>query len=259
MTKIITTLLVLAISTVSFAQDATSGADYRKHRFGLQAAPGVSYFTMGEDGSTNKSLGYHISGGLNYEYAFAKNFAISTGIMFSQTTAGVEYSDSVGLDWYTSVDGVDVPDSAFKLLSRRYLFNSIDVPLKLKLTTPEIGYLTYYGEFGTTINIITGAFAKKNDVFKKEGDQTITSLSGDTKKLDANKESNFLRAAINVGVGVEYNLAGNTSVLMGLNGNFPLSNILSNRSKSISYISTGKEFQRATKLNYITATIGIQF
>lgn len=259
MKKIITALLVLIISTVTFAQDATSGVDYRKHRFGLQVAPGVSYFTMGKDGSANKSVGYHISGGLNYEHAFAKNFAISTGIMFSQTTAGVEYSDSVGLKWTTSVDGLPVQDSAFKLLSRRYLFNSIDLPLKLKLTTPEIGYLTYYGEFGTTINIITGVFAKKNDVYKEKDDQTTTLLSGDAKKLDANKEKNFLRAAINVGIGAEYNLAGNTSLLMGLNGNFPLSSILKSKSKSISYISNKEQFQRATKLNYITATIGIQF
>jgi hypothetical protein len=261
MRKIIAALLVMAISGSTFAQDASSGPEFRKHRFGLQVAPGLAYFTMHdpEPGSKNKSVGYHVSGGLNYEYAFARNFALSTGILFSQTTASINYVDSVNLKWRTNVDGVVVEDIAFKLQSRTYLFNSIDIPMKLKLMTPEIGYLTYFGEFGTTFNIITASFAKKNDVYKNDGDATTTVLSGKAERLDANDETNFLRAAINVGLGAEYNLAGNTSLLIGLNGNFPLNYSLRKKSKSINYIKTDEDFIRETKLNYINLTVGIQF
>lgn len=259
MRKIIASLIVLAISFTSFAQDASSGPEFRKHRFGLKVTPGMAYFKTGKIGSKNKGLGYHVAGGLNYEYSLSKSVAISTGLLFAQTSGGIEYTDSVGLEFQVSDNGVTSTVEAFQLHSRRYVFNSIDIPLKFKFRTPEIGYLTYYGEFGATASIITKATAKKNLVTLTEGNETVSELSDNAAKLDANKEANFYRGGVNFGAGVEWNVAGNTSLLMGVNANLAFTNILKKDSKSISYKTTDESFQRATKLNYIALQIGVQF
>jgi len=83
-------------------------------------------------------------------------------------------------------------------------------------------------------------------------------LSGNETTLDVNDEVFFLRGGINFGAGVEWNLAGNTSLLLGLNGNIGFTNILKKNSASINY-DDGDAFKRATNLNYIALQLGVQF
>lgn len=258
MKKIIVGLMFLALSGSTFAQDAAVARDFRKHRFGLKVMPGVSYFKIGKIGQERKGIGYYAGGGLNYEYSFGPNIALATGVIFSQTTGGVAYTDSLSLTFNRESNGQVSVDEADQILSRRYVFNSIDIPLKFKFRTPEIGYITYFGEFGVTGSIITKATAKKNIVIVNEGD-TETELSGNEEKLDANKETNFFRGGVDFGVGGEYNLAGNTSLLLGLNANLAFTNILKKESESITYRGTNNAFKRAAKINYISLQVGIQF
>lgn len=257
MKKIISLLVILTIGVNLFGQDISTGPEFRKHRFGLKGTPGVAYFGVNKPGKKNKGLGYHIGGGLNYEYSLSKNVAISSGLIFSQTSGKVEYYDTLGLDYIAVLNGDEDTLRAYRLHSRSYVFNSIDIPLKLKFRTPEIGYLTYYGEFGSTVNIITGAFARKNLVTLNDGD-TQSLLSGNESRLDAQDEVFFLRGGVNFGAGVEWNVAGNTSLLLGLNGNLGFTNILKKNSASITY-DDGDPFKRATNLNYVALQVGVQF
>ena len=261
MKKNIALLVILTVSINLLGQDSSNGPEFLKHRFGLKGTPGVSYFGVNKPGKKNKGLGYHIGGGLNYEYSLSKNVAISSGLIFSQTSGKVEYYDTLGLDYIAISNGDEDISRAYRLHSRSYVFNSIDIPLKFKFRTPEIGYYTYYGEFGATANIITNVFARKNLVTLNNGDSK-TLLSGNESRLDANDESYFLRGGVNFGAGVEWNVAGNTSLLLGLNGNLGFTNILKKNSDSINYKDPDnslKPFKRATSLNYIALQVGVQF
>lgn len=259
MKKIIASLFALVLALNTFGQDASAGPEFRKHRFGLIGTPGVSYLGINKPGSENKGLGYHIAGGLNYEFSFSRSVALATGLLFAQTTGKVEYTDPVSLKYERVFEGNSDPDTAFRIHSRTYVFNSIDIPLKFKFRTPEIGYMTYYGEFGSTLNVITGAYARKNLVTQNEGD-TKALLSDNESRLDASGESRFFRLGVNFGAGVEWNVAGNTSLLMGLNGNLGYTNILKKESKDIKYDGgNGSSFLRATNLNYIALMVGVQF
>lgn len=259
MRKIIASLFVLGLGFSALAQDASSGPEFRKHRFGLKVTPGASWFKVNKIGSENKSIGYHVAGGLNYEYSLNKNVAITSGLLFTQTTGGIEYTDSVGLKYAIVDNGVSTAAEAYQLYSRRYIINSIDVPLTFKFRTAEIGYLTYYGEFGGMANIVTNAFASKNVVKLNETDGATTELSGNESRLEAKNEVNFLRVGVNFGAGVEWNLVGNTSLLIGVNGNLALNNLMQKSSDSIFYRTTNASFQRATRLNYCALQIGVQF
>lgn len=257
MKKIIALLVVFTVSLNSFGQDASAGPEFKKHRFGLVGTPGVSYFGVNKPGSSNKGIGYHIAGGLRYEYSFSKNVAISSGLLFAQTTAKLEYQDSLGLNYKRVENGNTTDELAYRLHSRTYVFNSIDIPLKFKFRTPEIGYMTYYGEFGATANILTSVWARKNLVTQNQGDGK-TLLSENESKLDAGDESKFYRLGVDFGAGVEWNVAGNTSLLMGVNGNLAFTNILKKESSSIVY-DNGSAFPRATNLNYIALMVGVLF
>lgn len=257
MKKIIALLVVFTISFNSFSQDASSGPEYRKHRFGLVGTPGISYLGVNKPGSSNKGLGYHIAGGLNYEYSFSKNVAITSGLLFTQTTGKIEYQDSLGLNYVRVKNGISTDEKAFRLHSRTYVFNSIDIPLKFKFRTPELGYMTYYGELGVTANILTSVWARKNLITQNQGDGK-TLLSDNESKLDANDESKFYRLGVNFGAGVEWNVAGNTSLLMGVNGNLAFTNLLKKESANIVY-DAGGAFPRATNLNYIALQVGVLF
>ena len=257
MKKNITFLIIFTFAINLLGQDSSSGPEFRKHRFGLKGTPGVSYFTMGKSGSKNKGLGYHISGGLNYEYSLSKSTAIASGVLFSKTTGSVAYTEDFSLTFQWNSGGEPQEDSAFKLISRKYVFRSVDIPLKLKLRAAEVGYFTYYGEFGVTANIITKAIAKKNDVNMVEGELSST-ISENGGSFDAYDETKFYRGAVNFGAGVEWNLVGNTSLLLGANANIPFTNLLTKESNTIKH-TNGKGFTRATKLNYIAIQIGIQF
>lgn len=257
MKKIIALLVVFTISLNSFGQDASSGPEFRKHRFGLIGTPGISYLGVNKPGSSNKGLGYHIAGGLNYEYSFSKNVAITSGLLFTQTTGKIEYQDSLGLNYVRVENGISTDEKAYRLHSRTYVFNSIDIPLKFKFRTPELGYMTYYGELGVTANILTSAWARKNLITQNQGDGK-TLLSDNESKLDANDESKFYRLGVNFGAGVEWNVAGNTSLLMGVNGNLAFTNLLKKESANIVY-DAGGAFPRATNLNYIALQVGVLF
>ncbi len=257
MKKIIAILIVFIFSSSSFAQDPSFGPEFRKHRFGLKGSPGVSYFGVNKPGKNNKGLGYHIGGGITYEYSFSKNVAFGTGLKMSQTTARVEYTDSVGLDYVSVENGRNSDERAYRLKSRNYVFNSIDIPLVLKFRTPEIGYMTYYGEFGMTANIIHKSYARKNLVNQIQG-TSESLLSGNEKTIDTNNETHFFRGGVNFGGGVEWNIAGNTSLLFGINGNLAFTNILKKNSTSITY-DNGQSLVRATNLNYIGLQVGVLF
>jgi hypothetical protein len=258
MKKISAFIAIITLSLNSFAQEASSGPEFRKHRFGLKGTPGVSYFSINKPGKSNKGLGYHIGGGLIYENALNKTVVISSGILFSQTTGRVEYSDSLQLAFTRVDNGIESPDTAFQLLSRTYVFNTVDVPIKFKFRTPEIGYMTYFGEFGTTLSLITKSSARNNQVNLAKG-STESKLSGNEASLQAADETNFFRGGINFGGGVEWNVVGNTSLLFGANINLPFTNILKKKSKTISYMNEGAGFTRATSINFIALQVGVLF
>lgn len=257
MKKIIAVMLVLLSLGTLNAQDQ-SGVSYRKHRLGVKIAPGLSYLNIDKLGQENDGIDYTFGYGLQYEYGFSEYFSISTGVLMNSFRGNVEYTDSLYFVFEKTVSGQKMLDTASQLLGRKYTFKSVDIPIALKLKTPEIGYLTYFAEFGTTISVIYDSYTSKNLVIEDEG-SVKTELSDDLAKIDANEDVNLFKGALNIGVGAEYNLVGNTSLLIGLNWTSAFTNILSKTSDEIYYISTQKKFNQIVKSDYISLTLGIQF
>ncbi len=120
------------------------------------------------------------------------NYFFSTGLFLN--TLG---SKSVVTTALTVFDSLPALSVATNVQSK---FQYVELPISIKLKTNEIGYMTYFGQLGFDVGVLTGAKAKVD--------------AGDFEDV---KDDVFpMRVALAVGGGLEYNFSGNTSALIGI-------------------------------------------
>ncbi len=190
--------IFIALLTFSMTQAAFS----QHVRFGLTFSPQYAWMKSSnlDFGADNMQV-TNTGGKLGFDYGLLLDFildnneryAFGTGLVISHTGGNLttKTQDSTGALLLTI-------DQNIKL-------QYIEIPLTFRLRTNEIGYLTYYGQFGLDLGI---GIAKRVD-------QTYTpdptNLSGINLKL-----ANFipLNLGLYISGGVEYSLSGNTSLLV---------------------------------------------
>ncbi len=248
-TKVITLILLgLFINNLS-AQDN----DNRKFRFGLQLSPNLSWLSPSTTGYAKNGTKFGFSYGLSTEFFLGKNYLFSTGFDIASLGGGLRYqgtyNDKLGLNWPTEV-------------AQSYSIKYIEIPLSLKLRTNEIGYMTYYGNFGfkTGINYKTTSDFSYTDI--------NNGISAD--KIDTKSDMFFMNMYLIIGAGVEYNISGNTNLMVGFTFNNGFINQLDtkvnkidpNTNKAI-IDSNGKPVYENKKasanLNYFSLDVAIYF
>lgn len=243
-------------SAMSYAQDAGGGG--QKVRFGLLVNSGTAWLST-DNSQESEGFGFSIGYGLQTEFRVSDYVSISTGLSQKNYSAGVSYADSaVSLIYESRDEGEVLPADTSLLLSRKYYFNSVALPFKLKLKTPEIGYLTYFLEAGIIGNINYKTLAKNNKVF----DAGEKILSGDNEEIDVNDATNWFRAAVSFSLGAEYNLVGNTSLFFLLNWENGITNMLKDDDGSktkLIFPKSKKVFEQEGSLSYVGLTVGLLF
>ena len=145
--------------------------ELRKVRFGLYGEGALCWLSPEQQKIYSRgSFGLGFGWGLDTEINFNPTTSLRTGLNFSTFKAGINYYDTdLNLHHRTFYvldasenfvewnDG-SLPDTSgyiYQLYNRNYSINYVNIPLVLKLKTNEIGYFTYYGEFGATIGLKT--------------------------------------------------------------------------------------------------------
>ncbi len=269
MKKSISIILFFVLTTAVMAQD---GEKQPKFRFGLKIAPSVAWLGPDktkfndlsvENGGAKIKFGY----GLITEFILAKNYSFLTGVEVNYLGGIINYKDANRVNYRLN------DTAAVFLKSREYKQQYITIPLALKLKTNEIGYMTYFGQIGVDLSFkIKGRANDIGTVFYKEHiDSTDFSVEGpayDEKDVDILKQVGalgFLRVALNVGAGVEWNIAGNTSLLFALNYNNGFTNFFNKSTKDESKLTTSNNYVPTEKLdekassNYVALTVGVLF
>lgn len=274
MKKINTLILFSLLTTLSFAQ--TTKTPTNKYRLGFKVSPNVSWLASDNSNMTVGAKSLQFGYGLNFDIFFAENYAIGTGINVNNT--GSTYS------YFAEYTGADIDDAGNVLtnmkqvgsISRDLRLQYVQIPLTFKMKTNEIGYITYWGQFGLGLNMNLKAISNdeidylyyqdKNTLNWMKSNQATASFESNDIKNDINIfSSNLIFAA-----GIEYNLSGNTSILAGLtfqNGftdvlkgtgvaqdkstNSPVFNTDANK--------TPKTFELSGLPNYVELNIGILF
>jgi hypothetical protein len=161
----------------------------RKVRFGLHFTPNISWLKTNNAGYESGGSKIGFSYGVAFDYYLTNNYLISSGIGVLNT------------------GGIINRPTLFHPVEEDFKLKYIEIPALLKLRTNEIGYLTYYGQFG----IMTGFnISSKSDLeFNRP---SLVSASDVVEPMGIN----FINMSLAIGVGVEYNISGNTGLNVGV-------------------------------------------
>jgi len=190
--------IFIALLTIACTQTAFS----QHVRFGLTFSPQYTWMQSSNlDFGTDNMRVTNTGGKLGFDYGLLLDFmldnndryAFGTGLIISHAGGNIktETQDSTG--------------TLLQTIDQNLKLQYIEVPLTFRLRTNEIGYLTYFGQFGLNLGI---GIAKRVD-------QTYTPDPGNLSGVNL-KLNNFipLNLGLYISAGVEYSLSGNTSILI---------------------------------------------
>ena len=286
MKKIITVAILLGLVFNLKAQ----GND-KDFRFGLKVEPSFNWLSPDkaekfESGGIKMGFGI----GAMTDFKLGGNVWLSTGVAVDFNGAKLNYLDNTisdtsgfypGYFHYSSGQSsgiVSIDDANTALLdtasttfseysfiqleSRSYKVQYVNIPLFIKMKTDEIGYLTYFGQFGLNTSIKTKARATDGGVIISGTNIALTDLDD----LDIEKEVNLFKVAGSIGGGFEYNLSESTSLTVAVNFDYGFTSLTKKDSDHIIAIQNGqavaafeKYSDQKNKANAVRLTVGILF
>lgn len=247
MKKVVILALAVVFAQAGFSQLEDAG-EVKSFRFGLKIAPSVNWLQP-KDTKKFERAGTPLSfnWGLVTEFKLADLFSVSTGLELNHEAGKIKYLDEVNYfinddfefieteenestGLYT-VSDTSKPFARVKPSERKYSNTYVTIPVALKMKTKEIGYLTYFGEFGLNFAIRTST-----KVSDEATDDDIANFGGanikaaDLDNLILKKDINLARVQLSIGAGAEYSLAGSTSVFGAIHYNLGFTNSVRNNS-----------------------------
>ncbi len=216
------------ILSVFLAAIAFSGFGQARMKLSFSGSPSVNWMSSDNQiASKEKSiLGYDF--GLNADIYSTVNerYSFLTGIQISNIGGEISYRNSSPFQF----SEVTLP-AASKI---KYLLRYVEVPLAVKLKTNSFHRTCYWGQFGVSTMINIGARGDSSD--------------GQLNKATINDEINMFNLAMNIGIGFDYDLGGNTSVTTGL--------VFQN---GLIDVTTDNAFNDKTIINSLKLKIGVNF
>lgn len=185
----------LSLFAVLFLALAGSLTAQSNVRFGLTATPLFQWPNILDPTTKNDGMKLGLQYGLLMDFLIGQNerYAFHTGFMHSMGGLRLQVADA---------------DSSGPRVDKRNLkVQHIDIPLSIRLRTNEIGYMTYYGQFGFTPGITV---SRRIDQTSSSEEAQYTFTNQKTKDV---KPFNI---PLSLGGGVEYSVGGGTSLMAGL-------------------------------------------
>ncbi len=222
MKKIFMFLLLCISSYNTFSQEIPS-----RFRFGLTLSPQISWLSAVDNGLEGKGGNLGFAYGLLMDLSIPENYAFATGLLISSDGGKVSYLDSIKFN--------ALPDTLYPAgTTVNYHIQYIEIPLSMKLHTNQIGYITYFGQFGLQAGI---AIRSRADI-----ENSVT-------KQNFGKDVTPGNLGLLLGGGLEYALTGNTSGLIGLQFTNGFIDVTDNPSG----------FKRKSTLNHLRLQLGVYF
>jgi hypothetical protein len=240
----------------------------RNFRFGLKLSPNISWLVpFDEKKMTSNGAEMKFSYGLITEFRLNKTASFCTGIEMNYSGGTLLFTAADSVYYQTDDEFIsDLPSGSFGnflISKRKFQMRYVDIPLTIKLRTPEIGSVTYFGQFGANVSIRTKIKAEDSGellsvrvvgvdtVIKKYEELNIPDI-------DITDEVNFFRLGMNVGLGLEYNLIGTTTLTTSLNFFQGFTNVLKPESEFLRD-KKDKVFTQSVKNHFFMINIGLLF
>jgi len=202
--KHLSILLIITFFTFnSFAQ-------IDRFTFGLKFSPSISWLKSSTKGLDSEGSKLGFSYGIMTDFNFTDNYSFATGL---------------DITYRGGVLSTVLNDSLYRGTTT-YRLQYIEIPLTLKMRTNEIGYFTYFGQFGLVPGINIRA---KGDV---EFSPTIAGFPNKATEddIDLKDEINVPTLSLLIALGTEYSLAGDTRLMIAFAFNNGFIDVLDNKS-----------------------------
>ena len=233
--------LLLTVDGVAQQNNASQNArrtryEEPKFRMGLHLLPSIAWLDA-RDGSTvsDGSIG-RFGFGFTADIMFADNYAIGTGVNVFRNGGKLTTIERL------TGDPLDLANDTTQFVVQRertLTQHWVELPVSFKFRTREIGHITYWGQFGLGLGLNLRATADdrvqyrfRNDPLVIAGSEWVEDLvTGEIEYQDVPVEDEvaLMRAAMIVGLGIEYNLSGKTALLLGATFNNGLFSVANNR------------------------------
>lgn len=202
-----------AFTAAGFAQDQAVGPKMRKKfRIGFNLSPSVDFFQPNTDGVDLDAAKMKFGYGMMAEYAFTNNYALAFGLEHKMAGAALDFGADADVRYISQPDTLEN-----RLLTRTYRYDYVSIPITLKLMTNEIGYFTYFGQFGADISVLASAKTKDElqQLVKPATDSTeaVFAAATETDFTGRYNQSMFINVKLRIGAGFEWNFSGNTSLV----------------------------------------------
>lgn len=207
------TILVCLTFVLTTVFSVHSQAQDQRFRVGLKFSGNLSWISPVTKNIDQNGTGVGMSYGLMGDYNFQKYYAFSTELIFTHISGGINYKDQLT---YTDTSG---SKRSFNNVKYDYKFRYIQIPLSIKFKTKELGYITYWAQFGIAPSFLMEAKAdiSGNQPFDDPTEIRVNKKENDIYHFDNfNDKVFFMRMPLIIGAGIEYSLAGNTSLYTGL-------------------------------------------
>lgn len=204
MKKIYVVLALIFLGFSGFSQEAPP------FKFGIKASPNLGWIKPDTKGiiGNGSSLGFNY--GLIAEFTLGNsyNYAFATGIDISNFGGKIQFPDAIAPIDTTLLNTKN---------SSEFNFRYVDIPLTIKMKTNEIGYNTYYANFGFS----TGFRIKS----RQNTSYQLATGNLTEENIDVIKDIAPFRVGLVIGAGLEYNIHGKTALVAGLTFNNGFTNI----------------------------------
>lgn len=186
-----------------FAQNIYAQGDIR---FGFELSPAVSWLSTDDTKINSSGPNIGLKLGLNGEYLFRDNYAISSGIGFHFNGGGTLLHQYGGDYWNKTDLATNLRDSMSNNVKLKYSIQFVEIPVGLKMKTKEFGHLQYFINPAITFGLKTQANGYVTDSGK---------VGEEDEKYDIAKEVNFLNLTWGLTAGAEYNIGDNSTLVFG--------------------------------------------
>jgi hypothetical protein len=205
-------LLIMFVTISMMAGINAQEAADKKILAGLTLGTGLN-FNNPQTNAISSNVGFDFVAGMSFDWHFAKNIGLSTGIEFDFNRFTHNFNDPAYFSYNDKEiiqrgnegdDGFnETPEGIFSLESRRYRNIYLTVPTMLRFQTNYMGYLRCFGKFGVRNSFLlsTRADNQGNDLLSSKTELEDMRNPGDL---------SIYKGSVGLSVGAEWNFSGST-------------------------------------------------
>ncbi|MEI6407936.1 MAG: outer membrane beta-barrel protein [Bacteroidota bacterium] len=248
--------IVLAFTFLLFYAAGSLSAQ-KTFRFGFQTSPTWSWMRTDDKKLEGVSSNWGIRVGAVGEYYFATNYAITAGLGFGFNQGGTIQNDYPKGKFWPNAQLIDALKEVSQNTKLHYRINYVEIPFGLKMRggSGEDNPLKFYAEIPTfTLGFISKA---TGDIV---GDKDLPAANADdANDINIRDDIRKISLAWGVGGGIEYELAANATLVVGLAYQQQFTDVTKNTAQL--YPATGDPISDGSKatIRFLSLRMGIFF